>query len=66
MQLVLNGESHDYPHGITIADLLKRLGLTPDDVAIERNGAIIPCNLFATCTLSEGDALEIVTFIGGG
>jgi thiamine biosynthesis protein ThiS len=35
-------------------------------VAVERNLEIAPRSTYADTVLSEGDRIEIVTFIGGG
>ena len=35
-------------------------------VAIERNCEIVPKSLYGEVMLTEGDKIEIVTFIGGG
>jgi len=35
-------------------------------VAVERNREIVPKSTFARVVLSDGDALEIVQFVGGG
>ena len=35
-------------------------------VAVERNGDIVPKRLYGETVLADGDALEIVGFVGGG
>ncbi len=50
----------------TIADLVRELELDPAKVAVERNGAIAPRSTLEQVSLAEGDALEIVHFVGGG
>ncbi len=66
IRLSVNGESMDIPAPTTLAALLARLELDTRKVAIERNREIVPRSTYATTTLSPGDALEIVHFIGGG
>ena len=39
---------------------------SPDRVAVERNGDIVPKSKFQETMLSDADTLEIVTFVGGG
>jgi thiazole synthase len=46
--------------------LLRRLELRKEQVAVERNLAIVPRHEYATCQLEDGDKLEIVTLVGGG
>lgn len=49
-----------------MASLLAELELDPSQVAVERNRDIVPRAQYAQTTLSDGDQLEIVTFVGGG
>lgn len=67
MNLVINGEDHhDLPSGMSVAALLAHLKLPVKKIAVERNREIVPKSTFETATLSEGDRLEIIHFIGGG
>jgi sulfur carrier protein len=58
----------NYPQaaGLTLADLVGRLGLPHDRVAIEHNLEIAHRGQWAATALHEGDRLEIVRFVGGG
>lgn len=66
MRLLLNGEERDVAGVATIADLVTALGLDARKVAVERNLEIAPRSSYADTSLSDGDRIEIVTFIGGG
>jgi thiamine biosynthesis protein ThiS len=66
IRLTVNGERRDVAEGATVHDLLSEIGLAARKVAVERNREIVPRSEYATTSLSEGDALEIVHFIGGG
>ena len=66
MQLTVNGESRKVQPGETLAAFLGGLGLTPEKVAVERNGAIVPRSLYGQVRLEAGDRLEVVEFVGGG
>jgi len=63
--ITLNGAPHRSA-AATIAELVRELELTPEKVAVERNGAIVPRSTLAEAPLAEGDTLEIVHFVGGG
>ncbi len=63
--ITLNGAPHRSA-AATIADLVRELELTPEKVAVERNGEIVPRSTLEDAPLAEGDALEIVHFVGGG
>ncbi len=64
--ITLNGERRALRPGLSVADLLADIGLDSRKVAVERNEEIVPRSLYATTLLGDGDALEIVHFIGGG
>lgn len=66
IRLTVNGEPRALPEGATVASLLEEIGLAARKVAVERNAEIVPRSLYAHTALREGDALEIVHFIGGG
>lgn len=66
MKLTINGEPHDHPDGITLKALLHDIGLDARKVAVERNREIVPKSQYGDVVLADGDALEIVHFIGGG
>lgn len=62
----VNGETRQMPEGATVAQLLTAIGLDTRKVAVERNEEIVPRSTYAAVVLAQGDALEIVHFIGGG
>ena len=66
MQIILNGELKHVEAGFTVGDLVRTLAADPRGVAIERNLEIVPKKLHDTTELCDGDALEIVQFVGGG
>ncbi len=66
MKITINGEEKDLPDRLTIAELLARLELATDLVAVERNHSVVPRRQFAECQLAAGDEIEIVTLVGGG
>jgi thiamine biosynthesis protein ThiS len=66
MRVEINGEARELAAGSTVAALLASLGLEGRPVAVERNAAIVPRDHHATTTLTEGDKLEVVQFVGGG
>ena len=66
MEITLNGEKYNLETGSNIVDLIEKLGLNRDKLAIERNLEIVPKSKFAMTIIKEGDKLELVHFIGGG
>lgn len=66
MTIIINGDQRIVPEGQTLLDLIHKLDLRPEQVAVERNLEVVPRKQFGDCTLAEGDSLEIVTLVGGG
>ena len=62
----VNGDPRRVSAGTSIAGMLSELGLDARKVAVERNREIVPRGSFAEIHISEGDAFEIVHFVGGG
>ena len=61
----MNGDAREV-EALTVAALVERLGLDVRKVAVERNLEIVPRSLYLATSLSDGDRIEIVHFIGGG
>ncbi len=66
MTITLNGERRDVPEPLTVADLLRHLGVRPEHVAVERNRDLVPRTRHAEARIEPGDTLEVVTLVGGG
>jgi len=62
----VNGELRRVPSGLSVAAMLGELGLDPRKVAVERNLAIVPRSDLDRIAVADGDAFEIVHFVGGG
>jgi sulfur carrier protein len=65
MRVTVNGEAKQVPDGTTIAALIEQLKLVPRNVAVELNRRLVRSEKYSTA-LSDGDVVEIVTFVGGG
>jgi thiamine biosynthesis protein ThiS len=64
--VTVNGAARSLPAGCTVARLLEILEVDPGRVAVERNGEVVPRRTYTEAHLSDGDRLEVVTFVGGG
>ena len=62
----INGEQRRVERGTTIAQLVGQIGLDPARVAVERNREIVPRSTLGEAEVEDGDAFEIVHFVGGG
>jgi sulfur carrier protein len=62
----LNGKEREIDGGHTVRSLLESLDLHPGMVVVELNRDILERARYAEVDVSEGDALELVHFVGGG
>jgi thiamine biosynthesis protein ThiS len=66
LAVVINGEPRRVPGPATLLELLGHLGLDPRTVVVELNREIVRRPGLAETALAEGDAIELVHFVGGG
>ena len=66
MDVVINGETKQIGAGVTLLELLKELELDPRAVVVEHNRRIVRRAGLGDITVAEGDAIELVHFVGGG
>ena len=66
LSVQINGETRRVAAGSTIAALVAGIGLDPARVAVERNLEIVPRSTLGSVAVADGDAYEIVHFVGGG
>jgi sulfur carrier protein len=67
MRLTVNGEVKEHVDGTTVTTLLKTENVEqPDMVSVQRNGAFVDRKNFDTTTLTEGDTVDFLYFMGGG
>ena len=66
MKITLNGDDRVLTDPLTVADLLRELGLEGRPCAVERNRTVVPRMEHDSTMLAEGDQLEVVTLVGGG
>ena len=66
LEIIVNGESRSLPGPASVADLLRHLGLDPRTVVVELNREIVRRPRLDDTNLADGDAVELVHFVGGG
>ena len=64
--IVVNGDERRVPGPASLLDLLAHLGLDPRTVVVELNRKIVRRPRLGETSLSEGDSVELVHFVGGG
>ncbi|HIF62153.1 MAG TPA: sulfur carrier protein ThiS [Candidatus Pelagibacter sp.] len=65
-KIQLNGSSYEVNDGTNLKELLNKLKIKNNKVAIEVNGEIIEKKKYLNLILKKNDKVEIVHFIGGG
>ena len=65
-KIQLNGDPYEINDGTNLNELLNKLKIQKNKVAIEVNGEIVEKSKYPNLILNKGDQVEIVKFIGGG
>ncbi len=63
--MLINGKEIT-AEGKTIAQVLRERTVDLSNVAVEKNGQIVPKSQYESVQLTAEDVLEIVSFVGGG
>ena len=62
----LNGERYEVLQSLTVDALLARLEIDGRRVAVELNEYVVSKASYGDTLIREGDAVEVVNFVGGG
>lgn len=62
----VNGKEIAQDKPAALYELIISLGYSADKIAVELNGCIVPKSAYKETIISNGDVLEIVSFVGGG
>ena len=62
----VNGEHRRIMGPISVAEMIREIGLDPQRVAVERNLAVVPRSQLGEVAVEDGDDYEIVRIVGGG
>jgi sulfur carrier protein len=69
LTLVINGQNRSFDNltpPVSLAQVIAAMELKGDRIAVEHNGQIVQRAQWADTTISSGDRLEVVHFVGGG
>jgi thiamine biosynthesis protein ThiS len=66
VEVIVNGMTRALDAPLTLAELVRALGLEGKRIAVERNGEIVPRSRYAATRIDADDRLEIVGAVGGG
>jgi thiamine biosynthesis protein ThiS len=64
--VIINGETRQVPGPGSLLQLLEHLGLDPRTVVVELNREIVRRPRLGETGVADGDAIELVHFVGGG
>ena len=66
IQVHVNGKEREVQSGLSVHELVESLDLNPRLIVVELNREILNRDQFKDVRVSEGDAVELVHFVGGG
>lgn len=66
INITLNGEDKALEREMTVRELVEHLNIPQVAMAVEINLKIVKKTDFDTVRVTQGDRVEIVTFVGGG
>ena len=66
IKFTINGKIFELENDISVYDFLAQNGYELKFIALERDGEILPKKLWHEHFMSEANAYEIVTLVGGG
>ena len=66
MTVTVNGKTRELARDMSIAALLKDLGVPSEGTAVALNGAVVPRREHGKATLREDDAVEVIRAVAGG
>jgi thiamine biosynthesis protein ThiS len=66
MQIIVNGEKKEIEKELNLHELLKRLALPTERVAIELNKTVVRKKDWEAVKIADSDKIEVIHFVGGG
>jgi sulfur carrier protein len=66
IQVHVNGKDREIQPGLSVHELVESFDLNPMLIVVELNREILSRDQFKDVQVSEGDAVELVHFVGGG
>ncbi len=66
IQVHVNGKEREVRSGLSVFELVESFDLNPMLIVVELNREILDRDQFKDVRVSNGDAVELVHFVGGG
>lgn len=64
--ITVNGQNEELIQSVSVLSYLTQKNYPTTRIAVEKNGEIVPKSSYESTMITDGDKLEIVTFVGGG
>jgi thiamine biosynthesis protein ThiS len=66
IQVHVNGKDREVRSGLSVHELVESFDLNPLLIVVELNREILNRDQFKDVEITDGDAVELVHFVGGG
>ncbi len=66
MRVTVNGEEKRFEEGVTLQQIMQKLGIVEKVMAAAVNMEVVKKERWATFSPREGDRIELLHFVGGG
>ncbi|MEZ5345300.1 MAG: sulfur carrier protein ThiS [Pyrinomonadaceae bacterium] len=66
IRITVNGKTQDLEEEVSVSELLEKLELPTNRIAIELNKNVVSRRNWQTVSVGDKDELEIIHFVGGG
>ena len=66
MKIILNGQPHECAESARLKSIIEQFCQDTRHVIAEVNGVLVKNTQWSAHTLSNGDTIELVNFVGGG
>jgi thiamine biosynthesis protein ThiS len=64
--ITVNGKPTDLGGGLTVTELLERMGFVWPMLVVRINGRLVKRDRFADTTVADGDAVDVIHMMSGG
>ena len=62
----INGKETNEACGMTVSEYLEANSYNPKHIVVELNERILPKSEYFTTDITDGDVMEVLSFMGGG
>ncbi len=66
MKITVNGETKEFENGLSLQDIMQKLGIAEKVMAAAVNMEVVKKQEWQRFSPKEGDKIELLHFVGGG